>query len=161
MGLSNIASIYSYKNKRIGFVYFIVFVIIKAIAIYTNSIGDPNMRVIDGMMVLSLMIIVFSKERIDDERTKQVRYFSLKITFQGLLGIIVFMNMDNYESNFTYIPIIALLFYLVVFKLSNYFSPSYIFKENEKSNKISEGIVLIIMTLLALVFSINIISTLI
>lgn len=161
MGLSNITPLHSYKKKKIGFVYFVVFSLIKVIAIYTNSIEDSNMRLIDGMMVLSLMLIVFSKEKIDDERTKQVRYFSLKLSFNILIGMMALMYMIDYQLDFIYMSIVSLLFYLVVFNLSNYFSPSFIFNESIDESKFSERLLLAIMTFLAFVVSYDMIYSIV
>ena len=116
---------------------------------------------LDAMISLSLLLIVFSKEKIDDERTKQIRFFTIKTTFSMLIGLIVITNMYNYQLDLTYIPTASLLFYLIVFYLSNYFNPSFIFVERISDNKSSDRFLLIIMTFFAFAFSYDIISSIV
>ena len=147
MSFSNAASLYSFKHKKTGVIFTIAFVLIKVYLYYTGELSDNYSRILNVLLTASLYIVAFSKEEIDDERTKQLRYFTLKLTFYQLLFFLVIYGFDSVPRSISFLSVLILLFYIIVFYILDYLNPSYVFGDGETTNGIAKGIIYIFLGL--------------
>ena len=134
--------LYANKFKKIGLIFTAIFIILDIIG---KVSGMDDSTIFIGpvyILILSLMIAIFSKEKIEDERIQVIRYFALKQTFSIVIVTVLFSIplTKIFHSNFSYYCIIVpMLCYFPIFELANYYNPNFIFKE-QTSNKTSEQI---------------------
>lgn len=113
--------------------------------------------IILGKLITVLLFIaaIFTREKIDDERSQQLRYFALKLSFVTMALWSIMYDGSN-ESAFK--PIMAAIaVYFIAFYLANHFNPDYLFKESvtKKPSYISY----IIFSAILLVFVVKLIIT--
>ena len=131
---------YSYKWKIPALIW--SFVIGILLIITKDREFDNVWRILTSFFLQYwLLIAIFSKEKMDDERMKSVRYFSLKITLAILLASFYFFNGLNYpiHINGVYLGIYASVFYLILFNTVLWFDPKFVFKERTRKFIISEN----------------------
>ncbi|MBE9468115.1 MAG: hypothetical protein IMY72_07325 [Bacteroidetes bacterium] len=147
--------------KRIGLFFASFFIVLESVAALTGTIADIDFKLVNLYILVSLSLVAFSKEKVDDERSQKIRYFSLKFTFNLLiLGLaLIYLLELNFET--IYIAISSLIIYLVVFNLSNYFNPEFIFKEETKTNKKHIKFLVGIMIFIGIAFTYDILSSII
>ena len=145
MKLSNLSSLNKYSVKRIGFFFAFFFILLEILALKAGTIDESNFRLLNVYILGSLLLVAFSKEKVDDERSQKIRYFSLKFTFKFLLASITSNYLLNYNIETIYVAIFSLIIYLVVFNLANYYNPEFIFKEETKKNESSIIAIVIIL----------------
>lgn len=140
--------LYANKFKKAGLIFAMLFIFIDII----ERISGMDDIVIIGPIyftILSLVIAIFSKEKLEDERIQVIRYFALKQTFSivilSVLLTIAFTRIAH--SSFTYYSIIVpMLCYFPIFELANYYNPDFIFKERT-SEKGSEAVIVVALTI--------------
>jgi hypothetical protein len=150
-------TLHSFSIKKVGLLFAFIFIIIEILSKTIYSFECLEDQKINIYIIVSLSLAVFSKERIDDERTQKVRYFSLKVSYKFLLLEVILNTLTPFNFNVLYLIILALTVYLIVFNLANHFNPTYIFKEKH-GKKLEEKIIIIIMSLLAFSFLYDIIA---
>lgn len=98
---------------------------------------------------------IFTREKIDDERSQQLRYFALKLSF---VGMALWSIMHDGPNESVFYPIMAAIaVYFIAFYLANYFNPEYLFKEStlKKPSIVSY----VVISAILLFFIIKLIST--
>ena len=145
MGFSNMAAMFSFKHKKVGIVFTMIFLLVKLVLFYTDGLTDLHSRALNIFLAFSLVIVISSKEKIDDERTQQLRYFSLKVAFSAMLALLILYGYDSVPTSMSSLPIFILVFYLIVFYTTNYFNPSFVFGENENTGGLSIGFLYIFL----------------
>ena len=164
MKLSNLSALNQPYAKKIGILLASIFIILEIVAKITGTLeaGDQaSITIINVFILLALSMAVYSKEKTDDERTQIIRYFSLKTSFQLLIGAILINHWNDSIVEPIYIAIASLIIYLLIFHLSNYFNPGFIFKEKTKKNKAEIKLVTVIMGFGVIAMLYNIIMTII
>ena len=150
MSFKDASSIYSHDVKRAGIIFSILFILIRIGTEILQPKGQISNEFINGLIAFSLFLIAYSKEKVDDERVRAIRYFTMKITYNLLIALLVSLSFTGEKYNLSFIAIISVLEYLAVFYYMNYFNPDYVFKENIKSNF---GIKMVYVILSFLVFA--------
>ena len=88
-----------------------------------------NLRFVDYNIAFMLLIVISSKEKIEDERIKVIRAYSTRFTLTTLIFILMLNSLTNMNLDTTQIAIGAMKLYLLLFYLVDRFEPDYIFKE--------------------------------
>lgn len=161
MKLSNLSALNQHYVKRLGVFFASLFIIIELVAKLTGTLDEINIRLINLYILVALSLTVFSKEKTDDERTKIIRYFTIKISFRLLIAGLAAIYIFNYRVDFIYIAISSLIIYLLIFYSVDYFNPSFIFKEETKTNNRAIKLVMGIMIFIGIAFLYNIIKAII
>lgn len=65
---------------------------------------DDEYGIVTTLILTGLGIINFSKEKVEDERIRKIRYKTLSYSFMSLAGFVIFGRILNqvFASNFTY-----------------------------------------------------------
>ena len=129
MKLSDLSSLNAHYVKRIGLIFASLFIALEIVAKLTGVIEGIDLRLYNLYILVSLLSAVFSKEKVDDERSKIIRYFSLKSTFKLLIFSIAINYCYELKLESIYIAISSLIVYLIIYYLASYFNPEFIFKE--------------------------------
>ncbi len=153
--MKNLSSLNNYSVKQIGILSTVIFIIIKILSLYVNRFST-DMNSINNFILLSLMLIVFSKEKIDDERSQTIRYFALKVTCKFFLLGTMLSQLIKFNLNLTYVAISTMLIYLLIFNLASYFNPRWIF--SEKTEQTNTKLIIGIMALFTFIFLYDILS---
>ncbi len=167
MKLSNLSSLNPHYVKRIGLIFASLFIALEIVAKLTGVIDEIDTSLINLYILVSMSFIAFSKEKVDDERSKAIRYFSLKLTFGYLMfGIALIYAAESIldtkiNIELIYIAISSLIVYSIIFYLASYFNPDFIFKEETKKNVKGIKFIVGIMIFIGFAFLFNIIRTLI
>lgn len=136
MKSSDFSPLNKYYVKRIGLILAGFLITLSIVAKLTGILEEIELRLINVYILLSLLLAAFSKEKVDDERSQKIRYFSLKFTFNLLIIFIAFNYLFKFNFESIYLAISSLIIYLVIFYLANYFNPKFIFKEDTNPNRI-------------------------
>jgi len=161
MKISNLSALDQHYVKRIGIIFASIFILLEIIAKLTGTIEKIDMHFFNLYILLSLTMIAFSKEKTDDERTQIIRYFSLKMSFRLLIAGLATINFLKFKIESIYIAISSLILYLIIFYLTNYFNPDFVFKEETKNNKGGVKFIVAIMIFIGLGLLINIVGIMI
>lgn len=161
MKLSKLSSLNAHYVKRTGLIFASLFIVLEIIAKICGVIEEIDLRLINIYILGSLFFVAFSKEKVDDERSKIIRYFSLKFTFGFLIDVIAIIYYFKFNIELIYIAISSLIVYLIVFYLANYYNPEFIFKEETKKDKRPMKVFFGIMVFIGFIFLYNIIKSLI
>lgn len=99
---------------------------------------ERQSNIIFWLIIFGLYMIVMSKEKIEDDRVKAIRYKSLQFGYGMLLAPSLAINLGGFlmgtssittQSMSFYIPI-SLVLYLVHFHYGLYFDPSSNYNDN-------------------------------
>lgn len=161
MKLSNLSALNQHYVKRLGVLLASLFIIIEIVAKLTGTLEEIDVRLINLYILVALSLTVFSKEKIDDERTKIIRYFAIKMSYRLLIAGLATIYMLSYGIDLIYIAISSLIIYLLIFYLANYLNPSFIFKEETKTNKGSIKLIVGVMIFIGIAFLYDIIKAII
>lgn len=161
MKLSNLSTLNENYVKRIGFLFASIFIIMEIVVKLTGIQEEIKLDLINLYILVALSLAVFSKEKTDDERTQIIRYFTIKMSFRLLVAGLAVIYMFKFNVDIIYIAISSLIFYLLIFYLSSYFNPRFIFKEEAKTNKRSLKLIIGIMIFIGIAFLYDIISAII
>ncbi len=159
MKLSN--SLDQHSVKRIGLIFAIIFIVLEIVANITGTIEEIDVHLVNLYILLALSMMVFSKEKTDDERTQIIRYFTMKTSFRLLIYGLATIYLFEFNIEIIYIAILSLIMYLIIFYLTDYFNPSFIFKEKTKDKKWDIKIIVGIMIFMGIAFSFDILATII
>lgn len=161
MKISNLSALNQHYVKRIGLIFASIFIIMEIVAKLTGTIEEIDTHLINLYILVALSLTVFSKEKTDDERTQIIRYFSVKTSFRLLIAGLAIIYILKFKIELIYIAISSLILYLIIFYLTNYFNPGFVFKEETKNNKESIKFIVAIMIFIGIAFLFNIIKTII
>lgn len=161
MKLSNLSALNAYSAKRLGILFASIFIVIEIVAKITGTLETIDIHLMNLYIVGALSLAVFSKEKIDDERTQIIRYFAVKTSFKLLILGLAALYVLKINIELIYIAISSLILYLIIFYLSNYFNPGFIFKEETKSNKNNIKGIIGIMIFIGVIYLYSIIKTII
>lgn len=155
--------LFTNKFKKIGLIFAAIYI---GIDIINKIYGvEDKAIIIDPIyyIIMSLNIAMFSKEKVEDERTQIIRHFALKLTFTILILTLLFAIplTKIFHSNFSYYCIIIpILCYFPIFELANYYNPAYIFKEGV-THKGSEQLSIMALSTGVIMFIISMIINLV
>jgi len=161
MKSSNLSALNQHYENRIGIIFASIFIIMEIVAKLTGTIEEIDTHLINLYILVALSLSVFSKEKTDDVRTQTIRYFAVKLSFRLLIAGLAAIYLLNIQIDLIYIAISSLIIYLIIFYLSNYYNPSFIFKEETRTNKGAVKLIVGIMIFMGIAFLYNIISTII
>jgi preprotein translocase subunit Sss1 len=86
------STLYDYRGKIAGIIISVLGIAgmvierLTHIILYSKYSSDQHFRIFLWGTLFGFLLIMFSKERDEDERSKQVRYKSLQIAFLGMVG---------------------------------------------------------------------------
>jgi len=153
--------LYDYKLKRKAAFFAGIFVLLKLVADIMNLGNQVDMKNLNLYVVLSLLLVISGKEKLDDERTKEIRHFALNLTFRLLVAFIVLNSLFKLNFEVINIVISSLIFYLLIFYTADYYNPGFIFKESTKKSALGNKVLLGILLLFSVSYTYNIISAII
>lgn len=108
-----------------------------------------------GITVCLFISAIFTREKTDDERSQQLRYFALKSSFV-MMALWSIMHDGPNESAFS--PIMgSIVLYFIAFYLADYFNPDYLFKES--TTKKPAIVSYVVISAILLIFIIKLITT--
>mgnify|MGYP006301486207 CR=1 FL=1 len=137
MKASSLSSLNDFRVKKTALIFTIIFGTLQVLmSVFQLYEGDPIRKFMNFIILLTLLMAVYSKEKLDDERVQQVRYFSLKMSFYVLIIFLGFNYFAGFGISAIYVGIGSLLFYLIVFYLGLFFNPAFIFIEKTNRSKI-------------------------
>ena len=130
--------LYDNNFKSIGLIFAAIFIVIEIVGKITRMPDTTSTGMNIYLIIVSLFLAMFSKEKIEDERILIIRYFALKQTFTIVIVVISITSARHF--NFSYYSIIAsMLCYFPIFQLANSYNPDFIFKE--RTSKMSGSFV--------------------
>jgi hypothetical protein len=105
--------------------------------VYESGWKDRTLLLIHYVIILSLIMLNFSKEKDDDERIQRIRYTLLKLVYAWtILGIsfyLVVTGLNSVDLNMYIIIYIiegALVLYQILFRIFLVINPKWIFEEH-------------------------------
>ncbi|WP_369049257.1 hypothetical protein [Tenacibaculum sp. UWU-22] len=116
----NVIPSYGYKIKIIGFTTLLLSLSFYLINTFFSLFKLDN-RVLTFLVAVSLLLIVFSKEKNGSKNDLKLRYISGKISVVYFITFLLAVNfieiITNYKYHFNYMLLIIsfLLFYLILF----------------------------------------------
>lgn len=133
MKFSTLSSLGDFNTKKLGLIVSLAWLIVE-LAIRIRGVVDQHVIApINIMFLLGLFWVVFSKERIDDERFKAIRYFSFKTTVQLFPIAVAILVVFKYNIEPLNYAIGVLIGYLMIYYLCVFFNPEFIFKEKTRT----------------------------
>ena len=110
------------------------------------------------IIIFGLMMLTFSKEKIDDEGIQKIRYFTTKFSFRLVIILIpAYLMVTNLDRvSFSVYPIFyiiegVLIFYQVVFRIGLKMNPKIMYSEATGKNT---GFIILLICILILIFTI-------
>lgn len=140
--------LYANKFKKAGLIFAAIFILLDLIGRF-SEMEDKSFITPVYFIIYSLMIAMFSREKIEDERVQIIRYFALKQTFSiVIVTVLLAIPVTRiFHSSFSYYCIIIpMLCYFPIFELVNTYNPAFIFKEGT-SNKTSEQLTQMVLAM--------------
>ncbi|HUX53330.1 MAG TPA: hypothetical protein VMV56_02830 [Williamwhitmania sp.] len=154
----NLFALNEHSIRRTGLIFAGIFIVLEIIAKVTGSIQHMHVSLVNIYTMLALFMAAFSKDKVDDERSQAIRYFSLKVTFKCLLAAISINYIYKFNFESIYIANSSLIVYLIIYHLANYYNPVFIFKEGTRKKNWSDKLLVIIMLLIGTSFFIHIVQ---
>ena len=133
---------------------------------FLDRLVAPNLQLVwlSWLFALGLFVFSFSKERIDDERVRHVRYLAFRAALMlgFLIPLVLFcpLNWDKIDSNVVltvsevplailFCVIVPLLTYQTVFNLALRFDPDWAREDSgfPKAKRVYWPLILLLMTL--------------
>lgn len=133
---------------------------------FVNSLSlQQHMQFIFLVMIISLFLVAFTKEKLDDDRVKIVRNKSFQLAFGFILSIIIAFSLvstihpelsTSGQNDLNLIALIGLIFYLIAFNIGLYSDPNWIYNtgtliENVEKHKII-FIIYVLLTFFGLLY---------
>ncbi|MBI9034804.1 MAG: hypothetical protein JEZ03_10080 [Bacteroidales bacterium] len=165
--------LHSYKMKYAGIsisalslLLLLINTLFNNLSIFNTLSITEHQELFFWTFVFGLFTIVFSKEKIDDDRVRKIRSRALQVSYGFLTAILLVICLNSfYMEAFEAIKKIyilslvatSLIIYLIIFNLGLFFDSSIIYSENSageniRKNKIFFLIYLVVSTaLLALI----------
>lgn len=158
MKLSNLSALKEHSVKRTGIIFAGIFIVLEIVAKVTGAIEQMDVSLVNLFTMSALFMAAFSKDKVDDERSQTIRYFSIKVTFKCLLIAILINYIYKLNIESIYIANLSLIAYLIIYHLANYYNPEFIFKEGTRRKNWSDKLTVIIMILIGTSFFIHIVQ---
>jgi len=127
------SSLGGFNTKKLGLVVALVFLILE-LAIIIKGVGDVNyfdtfiIRMTHLCFLVSLMMIAFNYEKVDDERFLVIRYFSFRNTM--IILMIISIEIER-KIEPIYMAIGTLMCYLIIYYLCVFFNPKMMYTEKK------------------------------
>lgn len=165
-----LTSLYNYKLKKFGFISASIMLVLD---LGTYFIGNLKLENYDHhilfhyIILLSLVTVATSKDKMDDELSRKIRYsvFKITLTITSLIAGISALLLSVFDINS--VPTLVVLYYfegmfvihIVLYYIGYRWSPKWLLREEEAPGKSSQAakrlmIALIICVFLILIFSI-------
>ena len=141
------SSLYQQFYQRLGLIISLtglaVFIILLLLDFNYIENWEQKIFIINHyIIILGLIILTYSREKIEDERTQKFRNrilrFSYLLNIVGIIGYAAISILDRIEFNLYvifYVIEAALILYQILFRFSLWTNPSWIFRETPR-NKI-------------------------
>jgi hypothetical protein len=136
-----------------------------AIKVWSPELDEPGymdkiLFPIHLVIIFGLMILTYSKEKIDDEGVQKIRYFVTKFCFRLIIIFIptylIITNLDRVEFSayhIFYIIEVILILFQILFRIGLKQSPKMMFSEPTKGNA---GFIIVLIALLILIVTVMI-----
>ena len=147
------SSLGGFNTKKLGLSVALTFLIVE-FAIKIKGVVDES--IIEGTNMLflyGLILAVFSKEKVDDERFVAIRYFSLKFSLQLFLIAVFIDYIRKIQITPIYFAFGTLITYLIVYYTCVLFNPKFIFKEKTEESFSNLTVFITALILIAIAFS--------
>jgi len=134
-----LSSLNDFRVKKTALIFALIFGTLQILmSVFHMYEGDSIRKFINFIILLTLLMAVYSKEKLDDERVQQVRYFSFKMSFYVIVVFLGFNYFFGLGVSAIYIGMGSLLFYLIIFYLGIFFNPAFIFIEKTDRSRIQQ-----------------------
>ena len=155
------SSLYQQSYQRLGLIIsltgMVIFIILLLLDFNYMENWEQKIFIMNHyIIILGLIILTYSREKVEDERTQNFRHRLLRISYLlnivGIIGYAAISILDRVEFNISvifYIIETALILYQVLFRVSLRTNPSWIFRETPRNRSRS------IIPVAALVFLIG------
>ncbi len=143
--MNRFTSLSDYKFRTFGLIISAIAIVLLAILLlldyeYESGWHDRIFIINHFIIIFSLYIVMYSKERYDDERVQKIRYNLLKISYAlSICGIMVYVSITSLDrvdlSIFIILYIIeaVLIIYQLLFRYCLATNPSWIFRETTRN----------------------------
>jgi len=132
LSFSNISSLRDFNTRKLGLLVSCVFLAVKLILNLKGVDKESLVFMTNLFFLLSLNWVVFSKEKIDDERFRAIRYFSFKTTFQLVPLVAVADYLKHLNISPINFAIGMLMCYLTIYFICVFINPTFIFEERTR-----------------------------
>ena len=135
----------SYRTKLAGITITVISLILIGIEKMSGIIAGDKLKtqkfiqIATLLIIIGLFLVIFSKEKIDDDRVKKVRLKSLQLGFATTLAIIIsliFVSIVHPAFSFgvihdlSMISLISLIVYLLFFNIGLYFDLNELYNDD-------------------------------
>lgn len=153
MKFSLLSSLGDFNSKKIGLVIAFSWLVVEIILRIRGVVDKPMIGGANIMFSTGLLMAVFSKEKIDDERFLAIRYFSFKTTLLLFAITVITVYSFRYNVDAIYYVIGTLMGYLIIYYFCVFFNPEFIFKEMTQKSRKNTGFVMILMVIVQIGFA--------
>lgn len=158
MKFSLLSSLGDFNTKKIGLITAFAWLVVELVIQIRGVVDKPMIGVANIMFLSGLLMAVFSKEKIDDERFLAIRYFSFKTTMLLFTITVVAVYSFKYNVEPIYYAIGTLIGYLMIYYFCVLFNPGFIFKEKTTRSRENNGFILILLMAVQIGFALYWIS---
>lgn len=168
----NLTTLYDNRVKKIGFIAAGIMIILD---ISTYLIGDLNLTYYNHhllfhyIIILSLVMVITSRDKVDDELSKQIRYSVFKITlplvclFAGIGALILSVFDIEQISTLIVLYLIeaVLLIHIILYHIGYRRSPAWLLSEKDapdRFNRMAIGLVIAMIACVVLIILLSIIA---
>ena len=153
MKFSLLSSLGDFYSKKMGLIIAFAWLIVEIVLRMHGVVDKPMIGATNIMFLAGLMMAVFSKEKIDDERFLAIRYFSFKTTMLLFILTVVAVYSFKYNVESIYYAIGMMIGYLIIYYFCVLFNPDFMFKENTIKSRKNGGFIFIISVLVQIGFA--------
>lgn len=150
MKFSLLSSLGDFYSKKIGFVVAFSWLVVEIVLRIRGVVDKPMIGMTNIMFFGGLLMAVFSKEKIDDERFLAIRYFSFKTTMLLFTITVVAVYSFKYNVEPIYYAIGTLVGYLMIYYFCVLFNPEFIFKEKTSESMNSKVMIINALVLIGM-----------
>jgi len=143
MKFSLLSSLGDFYSKKIGLIIAFSWLVVEIVLRIRGIVDKPMVGVAHIMFSTGLLMAVFSKEKIDDERFLAIRYFSFKTTMLLFILTVVAVYSFKYDIEPIVYAIGTLIGYLMIYYFCVLFNPNFIFKEKSPNPRKNSGFIFI------------------
>ena len=149
MIFSDLSSLGNSNTKKIGLVVAFAFLIVEVAIKIKGIVDEKVINPIHLFFLMSLFWAVFSKEKIDDERLRAIRYFTFKTVTQLFIIAVALDLIQNYRIEPIYFATGTLVGYLIIYYFCVLVNPEFIFVERTRRNRSNLMQILMALMLIA------------
>lgn len=153
MKFSFLSSLGDFYSKKMGLIIAFAWLVVEIVLRIRGVVDKPMIGATNIMFLTGLIMAVFSKEKIDDERFLAIRYFSFKTTMLLFTITVVAVYSFKYNVESIYYAIGILIGYLMIYYFCALFNPDFMFKENTIKSRKNSGFIFIISVLVQIGFA--------